>query len=63
MVDATAAPVGTTHLAEVHAVQRLDEGFDCEVVDEFGVLRECILDFWWAQSGAPSREDRASSIR
>jgi PAS domain S-box-containing protein len=57
LIDGTAAPVGTTHLADVHAMQRLDEGFDLgEVVDEFSVLRECILDLWWQHSGAPSRE-------
>lgn len=50
--------LGTTHLVNVHAVQRLGEGFDLgQVVDEFGALRECILDEWWESSGPPSREE------
>ncbi len=34
-------------LAEIHAIERLDEGFDlAQVVTEYAVLRDCIVELW-----------------
>lgn len=36
-----------TDLAELHAIERLEEGFDLdEVLNEFAVLRDCIVRLW-----------------
>lgn len=46
-------PLPTT-LADVHALERLAEGFELEqVVAEFTTLRDCIMTRWWAEAGPP----------
>lgn len=38
------------HLAEMHAVERLEEGFDLDqVIAEFSALRDCIVRMWAAE--------------
>lgn len=38
-------------LGDIHALERLGEGFDLsQVVAELGVLRECIVRLWWEAS-------------
>jgi PAS domain S-box-containing protein len=40
-----------TDLAELHALERLEEGFDLgQVISEFAVLRDCIVKLWSADS-------------
>ncbi len=45
-----APPRLPTDLAQLHALERLEEGFDLEqVIGEFSVLRDCIVRLWTAQ--------------
>ncbi|MDQ3340207.1 MAG: PAS domain-containing protein [Myxococcota bacterium] len=42
-------------LAEVHAVERLDDGFDLsQVIAEYGALRDCIMQMWRNDSAGES---------
>ncbi len=48
---------------QAHAVDRLARGFDLsEVVDEYAILRWCIVDAWQRGSGAPLDSEQAKSL-